>query len=72
MLPVCEDKTQVWTRQEIIDSLTSAASYRLGKKLPEFIKAVQSQEIDLCEHAEMVALLNLLSKDDPVFCQAVA
>ena len=72
MSPVCEDKTQIWTREEIIDSLTSAARRRLGITLPALIKGVQAQEIDLCAHAEIMAVLNLLPKNDPLFSKAAS
>ena len=65
-MPV-RNNTEIWTRDEIVDALTRVAKSRLGISLDEFIKAVQTGNLDVCEHAEMIALLNMLSKDDIVF-----
>jgi len=65
-MPVHND-TEIWTRDEIVDSLTRVAKSRLGMSLDEFIRAVKTNNFDVCEHAEMVALLNMLSKDDTIF-----
>ncbi len=68
-MPVCNN-TERWTRDEIINALTRVAKARLGMSLDEFVKAVKTDKLDICEHAEMVALLNMLSKDDAIFCKA--
>jgi len=65
-MPVCNN-TEKWTRDEIIDALTRVAKSRLGMSLNEFVEAVKTGKLDICEHAEMVALLNMLSKDDTIF-----
>jgi len=64
-----DDKyTEYWTREEIIDSLTSIAKHRFNKTLQEFIDAVKSKEIVTgCEHMEVMAILNFLPKDDPIW-----
>ena len=68
-MPVRND-TEIWTRDEIVNALTRVAKSRLGMSLDEFIKAVKTDNLDVCEHAEMVALLNMLSKDDVIFRKA--
>lgn len=65
-MPLRND-TEIWTRNEIVDALTRVAKSRLSMSLAEFIKAVKTDNFDVCEHAEMVALLNMLSKDDTIF-----
>lgn len=62
--------TEKWTRNEIIDALTKVARSRLGMSLDEFVEAVRTDKLDICEYAEMVALLNMLAKDDVIFSKA--
>ena len=62
-----QESTETWTRDEIIEVLTAASKKRLNKDLPQFINAVKSDELDRCEYAEMIAFLNLLPADDPIF-----
>ena len=61
------NNTELWTRDEIIDALTRVAKSRLGMWLDEFVKAVKTDKLDECKHADMIALLNMLSKDDTIF-----
>jgi hypothetical protein len=62
-----ENTTQIWTREEIITSLTSAA-HRRDTTLPKLIHSFQEEEISFCDlSAEIIALLNLLPTDDPIF-----
>jgi hypothetical protein len=65
-MPVRND-TEIWTRDEIVDALTRVAKSRFGMSLNEFVEAVKTDRLDICEHTEMVALLNMLSKDDTIF-----
>jgi len=68
-MPV-RNNTEIWTRDEVVNALIRVAKSRLGISLNEFVKAAKNDYLDVCEHAEMIALLNMLSKDDVIFGKA--
>ena len=68
-MPV-RNNTEIWTRDEVVNALIRVAKSRLGISLNEFVKAPKNDYLDVCEHAEMIALLNMLSKDDVIFGKA--
>jgi hypothetical protein len=67
MALAAHETTESWTRDEIIEVLTHSSKKRLNMDLRQFINAIRSDKLDRCDFAEMIALLNLLPADDPVF-----
>jgi hypothetical protein len=62
MATVIEEK---WTRDEVLEALTTAARVELGVSFEEFVRLVRAGKLDRLEHAEMLALLKALPEDDP-------
>lgn len=63
---------ETWDRDEIINTLTAVVREQLGLSFAEFVQMARLGKVDPCEHAELIALLNFLPSDDPLFTSGTA
>jgi hypothetical protein len=66
-----ESDTLDLTREQIVELLDREAQRRLGKPWQELVKLYRVGKLEDCgQFADLLALANLLTNDDPLFAAA--
>jgi hypothetical protein len=57
---------ETWTSEDVVEALSAVARVRFDCSFDELVNMHKRGELDSCEHAEILALLNFLPTNEPV------